>query len=449
MNSVAEKSYEAPGAQQEGRTRIATGSILFDHREAPPDRPDRPKPARHRAVAYGCSGRTPSASCRGTTTSPDGRPDRVVEGLLGPSTDPARAPGSSEPDHAATDVRLTQPEWAVLERPAAIESAARGDHARLRTVRKAQPRRHRCDGARRPPSPDGYVAGRGLGAAGRSSRRRLGGPVAWRSTRPCGRCSTTWSALRRPANGDPPHRGLGRPTSWLSAPEGEGDPRAPDRVVDGRRPSRADRPRPEQFHTAVLERGSAGGRTTTCSPGVLNARRRVEVGSADREGAPRLPRRSTPRSPRCSRVERQVDAIAKAWPAAVGGQDPPLLTREERRGRRPQARARLPEWWVAACRRSWRTAASGTACWSATPPAITHFPKATSAPATRSAGSSAGAHEPAGLVVRPRCAAANHHGFRSGGAHPALDDEMWRIFQANHLDADPTSFDDATLTQRL
>ena len=52
-----------------------------------------------------------------------------------------------------------------------------------------------------------------------------------------------------------------------------------------------------------------------------------------------------------------------------------------------------------------------------------------------------------GLVVSSVRERLTITGFRSGGAQaPALDDEMWRIFQANHLDADSNLIHDATLT---
>lgn len=128
MNSVAEKSYEAWRAQQEGKLKARAGGILFDHREAPPetDPTDRASLLAGLAVAYGCS-----ADAKCVLPGHDHEPgwvdlDRVVEDFWDPSTDPAEARQFFlNQITSATDAWLTQPEWAGARAAGDVEVGPR------------------------------------------------------------------------------------------------------------------------------------------------------------------------------------------------------------------------------------------------------------------------------------------------------------------------------------
>lgn len=128
MNSVAEKSYEAWRAQQEGKLKGADGGILFDHREAPPetDMTDRESLTAGLAYAYGCSAAAPCA-----LPGHDHEPgwidlDRVVEDVWDPSTDPADARQFFlNQITSASDAWMTQPEWAACRAGGPIEVGPR------------------------------------------------------------------------------------------------------------------------------------------------------------------------------------------------------------------------------------------------------------------------------------------------------------------------------------
>src|SRR5690606_34559789 len=104
--SVAESSFAAVKAQDEGRTKIAAG-MLFDHREAPPDTDpaDEESLRTGLAVAYG-----DSADVNGGWVPLD----RIVAEYWDPDTDPqlARLYFLNQITHA-TDSWISQPEWAA------------------------------------------------------------------------------------------------------------------------------------------------------------------------------------------------------------------------------------------------------------------------------------------------------------------------------------------------
>lgn len=108
VESVAERSFAAVGAQDEGRTRIPKG-MLFDHREAPPDTdPTEEESLRAGlAVSYG-----ESADVSGGWVSLD----RILAEYWDPDTDPqdARRFYLNQITHAS-DAWLSQPEWAACK----------------------------------------------------------------------------------------------------------------------------------------------------------------------------------------------------------------------------------------------------------------------------------------------------------------------------------------------
>jgi len=147
FNSVAEKSYEAWCAQQEGKLKARDGGILFDHREAPADTDptDRDSLLAGLAFAYGCSADT---KCRlpGHNHPPGWVDlDRVVEDYWDPSTDPADARMYFlNQITSASDAWVTQPEWAaradttkVVEPRDAITLGFDGSRKRARGVADA------------------------------------------------------------------------------------------------------------------------------------------------------------------------------------------------------------------------------------------------------------------------------------------------------------------------
>lgn len=112
--SVAEKSFAAVGAQNEGRTRIRKG-MLFDHREAPPetDPSDEESLRAGLAFAYG-----ESADVNGGWVPLD----RIIGEYWDPDTDPqdARRYYLNQITHA-TDSWISQPEWAACKAIATID----------------------------------------------------------------------------------------------------------------------------------------------------------------------------------------------------------------------------------------------------------------------------------------------------------------------------------------
>lgn len=106
MGSVAEASFAAVKAQDEGRTKIASG-MLFDHREAPPDTDPNDEESLRRglAVAYG-----DSADVNGGWVPLD----RIVAEYWDPDSDPqmSRLYFLNQITHA-TDSWISQPEWAA------------------------------------------------------------------------------------------------------------------------------------------------------------------------------------------------------------------------------------------------------------------------------------------------------------------------------------------------
>lgn len=128
MNSVAEKSYEAWRAQQEGKLKGRGGGILFDHREAPADTDptSRESLLAGLAYAYGCS--SDQTCVLPGHDHDDGWVDldRVVEDFWDPSTDPADARmyflGQIT---SASDSWLTQPEWGACRAPEPVEVGTR------------------------------------------------------------------------------------------------------------------------------------------------------------------------------------------------------------------------------------------------------------------------------------------------------------------------------------
>lgn len=112
-DSVAESSFAAVRAQEEGRTRLQAG-MLFDHREAPPDTDpaDADSLRAGLAVAYG-----DSADVNGGWASLD----RLVAEYWDPDTDPqdARRYYLNQITHAS-DGWLSQPEWAACADPTKV-----------------------------------------------------------------------------------------------------------------------------------------------------------------------------------------------------------------------------------------------------------------------------------------------------------------------------------------
>lgn len=128
MDSVAEKSYEAWCAQQEGKLKARSGGILFDHREAPADTDPTARESllAGLAYAYGCSS-DQKCALPGHDHDPGWVDlDRVVEDFWDPSTDPADARmyflGQIT---SSSDAWLTQPEWAATRASAEVEVGPR------------------------------------------------------------------------------------------------------------------------------------------------------------------------------------------------------------------------------------------------------------------------------------------------------------------------------------
>lgn len=137
IDSVAERSFAAVKAQDEGRTKIPTG-MLFDHREAPADTEptDEDSLRRGLAVAYG-----ESADVAGGWVGLD----RLVAEYWDPDTDPqdARRFYLNQITHAS-DSWLSAPEWngradvaKVIEPGEAITLGFDGSRARTRGVADA------------------------------------------------------------------------------------------------------------------------------------------------------------------------------------------------------------------------------------------------------------------------------------------------------------------------
>lgn len=118
FDSVAERSFEAWRAQQQGKLKGREGGILFDHREAPADTDpsDRESLLNGLRIAYGCSA---DALCAlHGDTHPRGwiDLDRAVEDFWDPSTDPADARMFFlNQITSSSDAWLTQPEWAACK----------------------------------------------------------------------------------------------------------------------------------------------------------------------------------------------------------------------------------------------------------------------------------------------------------------------------------------------
>lgn len=108
VGSVAEKSFAAVGAQNEGRTRIRKG-MLFDHREAPPDTDPADEESLRKGLAFTYG---ESADVNGGWVSID----RIVSEYWDPDTDPqdARRYYLNQITHAS-DAWLSQPEWAACK----------------------------------------------------------------------------------------------------------------------------------------------------------------------------------------------------------------------------------------------------------------------------------------------------------------------------------------------
>lgn len=115
-NSVAESSFAAVQAQNEGRLRFDRG-MLFDHREAPPetDPTDLESLKAGLAVVYG-----DSADVNGGWVSLD----RIVAEYYDPDTSPqmARLYYLNQITHA-TDSWITQPDWGAVAKPGAKVAA--------------------------------------------------------------------------------------------------------------------------------------------------------------------------------------------------------------------------------------------------------------------------------------------------------------------------------------
>lgn len=128
FDSVAERSFEAWRAQQQGKLKGRAGGILFDHREAPADTDpsDRESLLKGLTYAYGCSA---DAKC---ALHGDAHPrgwidlDRALEDFWDPSTDPADARMFFlNQITSASDAWLTQPEWAACKVADSVEVGPR------------------------------------------------------------------------------------------------------------------------------------------------------------------------------------------------------------------------------------------------------------------------------------------------------------------------------------